>query len=165
MSSTIINQITRHIKIILLLAVVLLLQFNIFGQNCRNYHKGRYCICKHGPGFRYFGQSRSGLFEINKPFSYEVMLYGGKDYIFSVCTEFGYEPVHFKIEDIETGEIIYDNMDDDYYSSVGFSIYDPQKVKVEVTIKAEGFTPEDFSDNRACVGVHILWRKTEKLGF
>jgi hypothetical protein len=123
------------------------------------------CLRESEKGFQLYGQSRSALFEIDSTFIYELTFYGKKDYILSVCTERGYGPVQFKIIEQKTGNVFYDNMEDEYHNSVGFTIDAPQKVRLEVTLLAEEVEPENFSDNRACVGVYIQWRKAEKLGF
>jgi|GEM_PF-386594 len=148
--------------------VVLSLVFSslcINAQNCRQFHKSRLCMEKNEPGFSLYGQSKSGFFEIDSVFSYEAILYGQKDYIVSVCTERGYEPIHYKIIDKETKDVFYDNIEDDYFESIGFTVDKPQKVIIEVAIKARGLKPDNFTENRACVGVLILWRKVSKLGF
>jgi hypothetical protein len=136
------------------------------GQTCYKFHETGAC----GPiatkeGFKLFGQSKSAIFEINQTSKLLVTFYGGKDYKVICATEKGYEPVHFKIYDASDGKIFYDNMEDDYNESVGFSVEKTQQLTVEVTLLAENYEPTDFANNRACVGILILWRKTPRLGF
>jgi hypothetical protein len=155
-------------RVIVALTILILSAFaaqHTFAQPCRKFHKEGDCRTRQDENFRLFGQSRSALLEIGLTAEHEVTFYAGMDYIVTCCTEFGFYPVHFRLIDISTNEVFYDNMHDNYFESIGFSTDEPRKVKIEITIKAEEFTPEDFNDNRACAGINILWRKTQQIGF
>jgi len=65
----------------------------------------------------------------------------------------------------ENSEVLYDNQFDDYIETVGFSMDSTKAVTVELTLLAEKIKPQNFDENRACVGVQIMWRKTPKIGF
>lgn len=155
----------RFYKFAVSLIFLLIFCGAVYSQGCRNYHKRKECLVQSESGFQYYGQSKSALFELDSTYSYTLILYGRKDYIVNVCTEKGYYPIHFKIIDTETNRVYYDNMDDEYYESVGFTIDAPQEVRIEVTLLAEKIDADNFDVNRTCVGVNILWRKTRKLGF
>jgi hypothetical protein len=137
----------------------------VHAQTCQFFHKSKSCSEDLEYGFSYFGQSRSALCEVDTTYSLEVTLYGQKDYVFSVCTESGFGPVVFKLVDKSTGKILYNNLEDELYQSIGFTIDEPQKVIIELSVRSDRKKPEDFSENRACVGVLIMWRKVARLGF
>lgn len=147
---------------------ILILIFSAFchGQPCPKFHQSGAC----GPtttkdGFNMFGQSKSALLEINQTSKFLVTLYGDKDYKVICAAEKGYEPVRFRIVDQSDGKVFYDNMEDDYNESIGFSIEKTQQLTIEVTLLAENYKPDDFTENRACIGILILWRRTPQLGF
>jgi hypothetical protein len=136
------------------------------GQSCQKFHESGIC----GPvvtkeGFKMFGQSKSAMFEINQTSKFLVTFYGEKDYKVICGTEAGYEPVRMRIIDQSDGKVFYDNSEDDYNESIGFSIEKTQQLIVEVTLLAENYQPEDFEENRACIGILILWKRTPQLGF
>ncbi len=152
---------------ILIFAISILIFSGLLnGQPCPEFHKSGIC----GPvatkdGFKLFGQSKSALFEINQTSKFLVTFYGEKDYKIICGTEKGYEPVKFRVVDQSDGKVFYDNSEDDYNESVGFSIEKTQQLTIEVTLLAEKFEPTDFAENRACIGILILWKKTPQLGF
>lgn len=136
------------------------------GQGCRLFHQSGAC----GPvqtrdGFRLYGQSKSALFEINQKSKFQVTFHGKKDYKIVSATEKGFEPVRMRVSDPASGSVFYDNIEDDYCESFGFSVEETQVLELEITLLSEKIEPEDFEENRACVGVLILWRKTPALGF
>lgn len=134
-------------------------------QRCSDFHKTSACLAKPVEGFKLYGQSRSAFLEINKPFEYKFVLYGNKDFILVLCTEYRYSPIHFRLIDEETKEVIYDNSAENYVESIGFTNENTRKVILEVTLLAERIKPEDGSDTRACAGFNIQWRKIPKIGF
>jgi len=140
-------------------------QKHIQAQYCDRFHETSACRLANDGSFNPYGQSKSAMVEIKKTFEYKLVLYGEKDFKIGICTEDGFGPVHFKIINARTKELLYDNMTDDYIESVGFTNDFTQSVIIEITVLAEGVEPEDAYDTRACVGVNILWRKAPKIGF
>lgn len=134
-------------------------------QLCTGFHKTSACAAKPIEGFQLYGQSRSAFLEIKKSFEYKFILYGNKDFIFVLCTEHNYGPIHFRIINEDNKELIYDNITENYIESIGFTNEKTRKVIIEVTLLSEKIKPEDGSDNRACVGFNIRWRKIPKIGF
>ena len=158
----------KTIKYKILIILIVITSFfsqQAFSQLCANYHKSKACAPRDIRGFQPYGQSKSGMLDINKPFEYKMVLYGERDYIFTICTETGYSPVHFKIMNAQSKAILYDNAEDEYLESVGFSNEYTQSVIVEITILAEKIEPEDAYDSRACIGINVYWRKVPKIGF
>ena len=151
---------------LILYSVLLLLSVQtVKAQYCYKYHLERACTSKSRDDFRFYGQSRSALLEVDSASTLSVLFYGNKDYIVTVCAEKGFYPIHFIIRNTETGRIFYDNMEDEYIESVGFTIDHPQKLEIDVTLIPDKNDIKDFEDSQACVGVFIEWRRTGKLGF
>ncbi len=156
----------KNIKLyIFAIIFLLILPSNAFSQSCQGFHHHKNCQIYDSYDFNQYGQARSALLEINKSFTYKAVFYGQKDYKMNVCTETGYSPVRYRLINAETKEVFYDNIEDDYVESVGFTIDKNITMIIEVTILAKDIKPEDPIDIRACVGIQILWRKAPKLGF
>ncbi|HAN19469.1 MAG: hypothetical protein A2X13_02225 [Bacteroidetes bacterium GWC2_33_15] len=153
------------VKYSLLIFISLYALNPIHAQMCSGFHKSKACRHNFPQAFQNYGQSRSAMLEINKTFEYKFVLYGKKDFIFIVCTESNYEPVHFRILDAETKETIYDNANENYIESIGFTNENTRSVILEITLLAERVKPEDGSETRACVGINIIWRKVPRVGF
>ena len=159
-------KVLKNIKLLIFTNVFLLiLSSNAFSQSCQGFHHHKNCRIYDSYDFKQYGQTRSALLEINKSFTYQAVFYGQKDYKMNVCTESGYYPVHYRLINAENKEIFFDNSEDDYVESVGFTIDKNITMIIEVTILAEDINPEDPIDIRACAGIMILWRKAPKLGF
>jgi hypothetical protein len=146
----------------LLLFLMLLPAYN---QSCMGFYRNPRCYVKEAKGFKPYGQSKSAAIEVNKKYKFQVVLYGQKDFIFSLCTEPGFSPLHYKLTDNQTNEVIYDNEQDDYNQYVGFAMDKTTTVNVEVEIIMEAGDNEDPMKARVCLGVQIFWRHIPKLGF
>jgi hypothetical protein len=152
-------------KLLILFLIILGLGVAIQSQPCKNYLKKKKCGPLHPSDFRMSGQSKSAMFELKSKSNHEMILYGKTDYKVICCTDKRYYPIHFKITEKQSGDVIYDNMDDNYNESIGFTTENTQVVIIEVELLSKDFEPSDFSKNRACGGLLVLWRKTPKLGF
>ncbi len=149
---------------VILVAILTPLLFSSNINSCGEYHKCMLCRPNNARGFHVHGLSRSAVLEVGKPASFEIDLYGGKDYIISTCTQRLYYPIHMRILDNED-EVLYDNMVDDYIESIGFTVDSLQTFNVEVTLLCDDLEPEDFDENRACTGVLVMWRHAPDIGF
>ena len=153
-------------KRIFYIVTFLLLSFGAHSQ-CDNYHTGINCrVSPHeAKDMVLSSQSRSAYLEANKTYNFQMTLFGDMDYRIIFCTNKRFYPIHYTITEKETGILLYDNKDDDYVESIGFSIENTTIVMVEVTLLAERAKFKDFRDNRTCVGIPILFRKRSKTGF
>jgi hypothetical protein len=151
-------------RIILSYAFLISFQSLTYSQSCQGFYKSSGCQVSEAKEFKQYGQARSAAVEIGQLYKYQVILYGKKDFIFSVCSEQGIKPIHMRIVDSKTNEVIYDNADDNYNRSIGFAMEKTTTANIEVEIltdKEKG----DPTRNRVCIGVQIWWRKIPKLGF
>lgn len=152
-------------KRIYFILVLLLISITAQGQRCDGYHKIGDCRIYSTEGFEKYGQARSALLEMKKQASFKAVFYGQRDYKVVLCTDFGYYPIHFVVSNADTKDVLYDNKEDDYIESVGFTIEKTQNLVFDITILAEDIEAKDAIDLRACVGVNIYWRKVPKMGF
>lgn len=154
-----------NLKKIYFICIMLIAAGNAQAQRCDDYHKTGDCKIYRADGFESYGQSRSALLEIKKQTTFKAVFYGQRDYKIVLCTDYGYYPVHYVISNADTKEVLYDNKEDDFIESVGFTIDKTQNLVFDITVIAEDIKPEDAFDLRTCVGVNIYWRKVPKMGF
>jgi len=110
--------------------------------------------------------SKSVLLQTKMPYKYSLVLAPGKDYIVGVCCELPYKPVKFKILDLLRDSVIYDNSEDDYMESIGFTVEEnPLNIIIEVTVMASNTQPKSGEQTRSCMGLRILYRTIGKKGF
>jgi hypothetical protein len=154
-------------KILLFIFTILLILtvIELKSQSCTGFYRSKDCVSYVRKGFNLSGQSRSATLEIGATSQFDIVLNGGRDYIISCCTEEDFYPINFKILTLEGNEVVYDNMQDEYMSSIGFTLDNTQTVRVIITLLADEKDPLDFDENRACVGIAIQFRKTPQLGF
>lgn len=157
----------RILKLLIVSGFLLCLSLYSMAQSCHGFYRSQGCFVKESKYFKQYGQSKSAAIAIDKQYNYIVLLYGQKDYIFSFCTEMGFKPLHFRLIDNETKEVIYDNAQDEYNQCIGFSMEKTTTVNVELeilaaTIKDKNIDPDE---GRVCLGMQIWWRRIPKLGF
>ena len=151
-------------KIIVGMILSLMLTGNALAQSCTGFYKSSNCYRSESKGFKQYGQAKSATIEINKLYKCQAILFGKKDYIFSVCTESGLKPLHFRIVDTSNNDVIYDNADDNYNPTIGFSMEKTSTVQIEAEILLEK-GDKDPNKYRVCLGIQIWWRKIPKIGF
>ncbi len=151
---------------IILIFLLLLIPFWGFSQKCANFQKQPECKKQiNEKGFNYSGQSSGINVEVNDKYNTSMVLYGKRDYLFNFCTKDQYKPVHYKLLNTETQELIYDNTDDQYNSSVGFTLQETMSVTVECSVLAKNLKVKNFDENRCCLGILILYKQAPRLGF
>lgn len=152
------------IKRFTVILILLLSNLILLGQDCYNFNKTPGCKVKNSEGFKLFGQSKSAVVEAGKTYQYQVVLFGGYDYKIGICTEKGFTPIHLRIINAEDQTVFYDNLDDDYTETVGFSNEATKNVILEVTLMASEMEFKDIGDTRVCLGIAIYWHKMPKIG-
>ncbi len=136
-----------------------------YGQSCLGFYKSAGCAVKRSADFKQYGQVKSAAVEVGKVYKCSVILYGKKDYIISVCSQFRSKSIHCKIFDKTNNELIYDNEEDSYNNAIAFSVEKTSNIEIEVEIVHEKDKELDPDEYRVCVGIQILWRKIPDFGF
>jgi len=156
------------IRRFLLAILAFFLYTNSFGQPCYGIHGSMLCAIP-APDvneFKTSGLSKSVLLQTKTPYKYSLVLAPGKDYIIGVCCELPYKPVKFRLIDLQKDTVIYDNSEDDYMESIGFTVEEnPMNLVIEVTILATDAKPRSGEESRSCMGLKILYRTIGKKGF
>lgn len=153
-------------KRILNIFLLLLFAHTAFSQ-CDEYHLSHSCrpSPQESKDMTLSSQSKSAYLVAKKTYSFQATLFGGMDYRIIFCADDKFFPIHYTITEKETSIPLYDNKDDDYVESIGVSIENTTIVIIQVTLLAEDAKFKDFRDNRACLGIPILYRKIPKTGF
>lgn len=152
---------------LLLICFFMFLGFYSYSQRCEEYYSSK--SCRPGPhevkDMILSSQSRGVELEARKTYTFRMTLFGSMDYRIVFCSHKRYLPVHYVIKEVETGNVLYDNKDDTYVESIGFTMENTTIVNVDVTLLAEETEFDDLRQNRACFGLPIYYRKVKKLGF
>lgn len=150
----------RKIKIFLF-AIVLISSADCLGQECKDFHKSADCYV-YVPldrEFKIYNQAKSLSILPGKPVVYKLILFGGKDYIVGVCAESKYyRKLRLRIYDGVNKQLLYDNKDQDYIESFGFTVIKTQPLEMEVTV----LTDEKDLKSEVCVGFQILYSEMVK---
>ena len=97
---------------------------------------------------------------INDTLTYNVVFYGGRDYIISFCTDQIYYPINIRLLQPETRKVLYDNATDDYLESIGVGVYNTQNLVLEVILMANKLGKEKIKSNdQVCLGMILQWKK------
>ena len=145
---------------IIILALGLLAPSALAQKNdCKKFHLYSDCNVNPGPRFKYDGQSRSNIIGVGDQLIYSLVLYGEKQYKINFCTSEFFEPIHVKLLNAETDELMYDNKSDDYLESLTLNIDQTQRVKIAVEILARDMTEEDKLEYFGCIGMMVQSKK------
>ena len=140
--------------------LILILTFSVFGygQLCPDFQKMGDCQKDFEATFRYYNQSRGEAIKIGSSAKYNIVFYGNKEYKLSFCTVKKFYPVHFKLTDVITEEVLYDNESDNYIESIGFGIEKTKQLLVEVEILEHKAGKKEIEENLPCLGMLIQFK-------
>lgn len=153
-------------KVISFAALFLLLMgfAELYSQNdnCKKFHLYGPCTQYAGPRFEYDGQSRSNVIGFGDKLIYSMIFYGEREYHISFCTSEEFYPVHFKLIDPLSRELLYDNKDDDYATELSMNIEKTQRIMIEFTILAHEASQDVKMNFLGCSGLLLQWRSIKE---
>ena len=131
---------------------------NANNMSCVMYHRKQGFSQASSPDFIYNSQSKSGLFSKGTNSNLKVVFYAGFDYSISLCIDprLG-TGIIFKISDTKTGEVLYDNQEDNMTTHMEFSSESTRNTTIQVSVPKG--KPTD-KENEGCLGVLIEQRPT-----
>ncbi|MFZ5939395.1 MAG: hypothetical protein ACOYXB_02370 [Bacteroidota bacterium] len=132
------------------------------GQNCKKFHLYGACMQFPGNNFKMDGQSRSNVIGVGDKLIYSMVFYGERQYKLYFCASEEFYPVHFRLVDSMTGQLIYDNSKDDYPDNVTVNIEYTRKINVELEVLALEASEEVKLSYLGCSGTLMLWKPIEK---
>lgn len=153
----------KRITIFLLLSLILFSTgLQAQKNDCKKFHL--YGDCRQYPGakFKYDGQSRSNIIGVGDQLIYSLILYSEKQYKIFFCTSDLFRPIHLKLMNGETGELMYDNERDEYIETLTLNIEKTQRVKVSVEILGSKMTEEEKMEYFGCIGMLIQVKNLDK---
>lgn len=135
----------------------------ISGQDCGSYFEEGDCRMDLQRGYEIYSQSKGIPVSTRDTVEMNVVFYGQKDYIFTFCADKDLYPIHFTINDPETGAVIYDNKEDRYIESLGIGFDVTRNLTFRITVLAETKdAPADDLNMSGCLGVLFQYRNYEK---
>ena len=87
-----------------------------------------------------------------------IVFYGQKDYIFSFCTHTKFYPSHCWPIDPDTGDVLYDNEDDNFLESLGIGFDVNKSLTIKVNVVARKASPEEIEEYLGCLGLLIQYK-------
>jgi hypothetical protein len=144
---------------------IVLTAFSAFSQ-CETYYNKINCrpSPQEAKDMVLSSQSKGVMLEAQQTYTFQITLFRNMDYRIIFCAPRKFLPIHYVLTEKESGSVLFDNKDDDYIESIGFTTENTMIVEVKVTLLAKGAKFSDFRDNRTCFGMPILYRKVPKLG-
>jgi len=109
-------------------------------------------------GYKIYSQSKGTLIGLQDTIELNVVFYGQKEYIFSFCTDKNLYPVHFKLVDPETGELLYDNSGDRYLESLSIGFDVTRSLTIQVNVLGEVTARDDLDGYLGCLGVLFQYK-------
>jgi len=150
-------------KKIAIMALMLLIALTfVNGQNCKKFHLYGTCMQFPGNNFKIDGQSRSNVIGFGDKLIYSMIFYGERQYKLYFCASDEFYPVHFKLIDPATSQVIYDNTKDEYSDNVALNIEYTRKINIEMEVLAQDATEDMKLSYLGCSGVLMLWRSLDK---
>lgn len=150
----------RQIQIMLVL--LLIAPLSLTAQDCVDYHKLGDCMMDRQKGYKLYSQSKSVSMSPKDTVEFNVIFYGQKDYIFSFCTHAKLYPVHFKLIDPDSGDVLYDNAKDKYIESLGIGFDVTKSLTIQVDVVARKASVEEIEEYMGCLGLLIQYRNYTK---
>ena len=148
---------TPYLPAIIALLIVMPLQ--LISQECMNHHLDGDCRYDIEKGYKVYSQSKSVNLSPLDTVEINAVFYGQKDYILSFCTHKKMYPVHFKLFDKDTGNLLYDNEEDKYLESLGIGFDASKTLTIMINVLARQSTEEEIKENVGCVGLLIQYKK------
>ena len=142
----------------LIFSIVLAISVPVSGQECLDYHKKADCSMDKQKGYQIYSQSKSARISLNEILEFNIVFYGQKEYIFSFCTSSHLYPVHFRLIDPGTKDVLYDNEDDRYIGSIGIGFDVTKTLMIEIKVLAQTATTDDQKNNPGCLGLLLQYK-------
>lgn len=153
----------RQINTIRFLVILtLLIPLKALSQNCDNHHTEGDCRYDIQRGHKLYSQSKSITMSPLDTVELNIVFYGQKDYILSFCTHKKMYPIHFILEDQQTGQILYDNEEDRYLESLGVGFDVTKSLVIKIDVLARQSTEEEIKENLGCLGLLIQYKNYDK---
>lgn len=151
----------KNIKFILILFI--LLSIKSIGQDCNDFFNfSKYTNCNKcvKANYKIYLQPKHTNIKLKDTLTYNIVFYGGRDYVISFCADQQYYPLHIQLLSPETRIVLYDNVVDYYLESIPVGIYNTQNIILKVSLLAEKLDEKKkIYTNEVCVGMVLQWKK------
>ena len=150
----------RTIQILVVFA--LFLPGQLFSQDCDRHHIEGDCRFDLQKGYKSYSQSHSTRISPKDTVEMNVIFYGQKDYILSFCTHRKLYPVHFVLIDQQSGEVLYDNKEDDFLESLGLGFDVTKSLTIKANVLARKASDQEIEEKVGCLGFLIQYKNYPK---
>ena len=134
-----------------------------FGQDCNDFFNfSKYSNCNKcvKANYKIYLQPKHTNIKLKDTLTYNVVFYGGRDYVISFCADQQYYPLHIQLLSPKTRIVLYDNAVDYYLESIPVGVYNTQNIILKVSLLAEELDEKKkLNTHEVCVGMVLQWKK------
>lgn len=127
-------------------------------QDCVGYYNTAGCNLDRQKGYKIYSQSESAPISTKDTIEFNIVFYGQKEYIFSLCTYQDLYPINFRLIDPDTKDILYDNANDRYIESLGIGFDATRSLMVQINVLANKTPVPGQEDVVGCIGLLLQYR-------
>ena len=127
-------------------------------QDCVEYYNSTGCSLDRQRGYKIYSQSKSAPITVGDTIEFDIVFYGQKEYIFSLCTRQDLYPINFRLVDPDTQDILYDNANDRYIESLGIGFDATRSLAIQINVLANQTPVPEQGDGVGCVGLLLQYR-------
>ena len=130
-----------------------------YSQDCSKAHNWPECDNSYNSSYELYQQPRMTTIGVNDKMGFNIVFYGNKDFIISVCADQKYYPLSIKFINPATGKVLYNNVLDEYREIITMRFDNTQNVILLTSLMADKHDKERLlSSEKACVGVIVQWK-------
>ncbi len=141
-----------------IIGLLLLSTTPLLAQDCVDYHNSDGCFLDRQRGYKLYSQSKSAPISIDDTIEFNIVFYGQKDYVFSLCTRQDLYPINFLLLDPVTRDVLYDNANDRYIESLGIGFDATRSLTVQINVLADKKTLSEKEDDVGCIGLLLQYK-------
>jgi hypothetical protein len=141
-----------------LIGLLILSTTSLFAQDCVEYYNSTGCSLDRQRGYKIYSQSKSAPISVDDTIEFNIVFYGQKEYIFSLCTRQDFYPINFRLVDPDTHDVLYDNANDRYIESLGIGFDATRSLAILINVLADKTLASEQEDNVGCIGLLLQYR-------
>jgi len=140
-----------------IIGLLLLSTTALLAQDCVDYYRVVCCNIDRQKGYKIYSQSKSAAISVNDTIEFNIVFYGFKDYVSSFCTQKDFYPIHFRLIDPNTRDILYDNTNDKHIKSLEVGFGTTKSLAIQINLLANNINTIELQNDLGCIGLLIQY--------
>ena len=146
-----------------IIGLLLLSTTALLAQDCVDYYRVVGFNMDRQKGYKIYSQSKSATISVKDTIEFNIVFYGLKDYVFSFCTRKDFYPIHFRLIDSNTRDILYDNANDKYIESLEVGFDTTKSLAIQINVLANNLNTVEQQNDVGCIGLMIQYANYPKI--